>query len=80
VKSGSAEGKPQVEGYAEEGVAASAELAAAGLAVLAGELTGLVGVVVISGRDFSISPEPQVSEGAGVAAGTSRSRFGHTGK
>jgi hypothetical protein len=39
-----------------------------------------VGVVVISGRDFSISPEPQVSEGAGVAAGTSRSRFGHTGK
>jgi predicted N-acetyltransferase YhbS len=39
-----------------------------------------LGVVVISGRDFSISPGPQVSEGAGVVAGTSRSRFGHTGK
>jgi hypothetical protein len=42
--------------------------------------SGNEGVVVISGRDFSISPGPQVSEGAGVVAGTSRSRFGHTGK
>jgi hypothetical protein len=47
---------------------------------LAAPLALLDGVVVISVRDFSISPEPQVSEGAGVVAGTSRSRFGYTGK
>ena len=32
----------------------------------------VTGVVVISGRDFSISPGPQVREGAGVVAETSR--------
>jgi hypothetical protein len=48
--------------------------------VVVSDTASYSGVVVISGRDFSISPGPQVGEGAGVVAGTSRSRFGHTGK
>jgi hypothetical protein len=51
-----------VEGYAEEGVAASAELAAAGLAVLAGELTGLVSGLIAAGPVSFDEIERQVSE------------------
>ena len=51
-----------MEGYAEEGAAASAELAAAGLAVLAGELTGLVSGLIAAGPVSFDEIERQVSE------------------
>jgi len=52
-----------VEGYAAEGVAASAERAAAGLAVLVGELTGLVSGLIAAGPVMSLEEiERQVGE------------------
>jgi hypothetical protein len=51
-----------VEGYAEEGAAASAELVVAGLAVLAGELTGLVSGLIAAGPVSFDEIERQVSE------------------